>query len=177
MGEPDVGEDPAGVADDPGGDDHPRLRVRGRETGDLAGDLLAAAPVEDLVQPVEDHHGPATRAEVPQQAGEGVGLHGRLALAGEAHVGRTAVGPVPEDDLVAPLGQRLGQLAHAGGVLGEPAARRDRPRSSLTDHLVGDPHAVDHNSCHDRHRTLTYLLATTPLLNGTRSLYDGLTDR
>ena len=69
----------------------------------------------------EQRHAGAARAarddrrghvEVGQQPGERVGLHGGLRRALEAHVGLAAVGAVPDQHLVAVLGQGLGQLAH-----------------------------------------------------------------
>ena len=52
--------------------------------------------------------------ELAEQAGQRVGLHLRLGLAREAHVGLAGVGPVPDEHLVAGVGQGLGQLADAG---------------------------------------------------------------
>ncbi len=86
--------------------------------------------------------------EMAQQAGQGVGLHGRLGGPGEAHVGLTGVGPVPDEDLVAVLRQGLGQLPHPGIVLAEPAAGGDGPGAPLADHLVRERQPVDLCRCH-----------------------------
>ena len=70
------------------------------------------------------------QVEVPQQPGEAVGLHRRLRRAVEADVGGAGVGAVPDQDLLAVLGERLGQLAHPGRVLAEAPAGRDAPTGS-----------------------------------------------
>ena len=81
-----------------------------------------------------DHGG--RHVELAEQRGERVGLHGRLRRSGEADVGLAAVRPVPDEHLVAALGERLGELPDPGIVLAEPAAGRDHPGAALTDDLV-----------------------------------------
>jgi hypothetical protein len=46
--------------------------------------------------------------------------------------------PVPDQDLFAVRGERLGHLAHASVVLAEATTRGDRPWLALADDLVGD---------------------------------------
>ena len=83
--------------------------------------------------------------EVPQQPGEPVGLHLRLRRPGEADVRRAAVGPVPDQHPLAVRGERLGELADAGHVLAEPAARREHPGLApvVADDVVSEERAVD----------------------------------
>src|SRR5439155_22181499 len=77
----------------------------------------------------EDDGGP--QAEVADERGERVGLHRRLRLAGEADLRLTAVGPIPDEHLVALGGQRLRQLTDPAVVLAEAPAGRDDPRATL----------------------------------------------
>ena len=48
-------QDCVAVAHRPRRDHDPSLRITLREAGDLVHDLLAVGPVEDLVQPIEEH--------------------------------------------------------------------------------------------------------------------------
>src|SRR5581483_3380893 len=103
---------------------------------------------------------------VPEERGQRVGLHRRFGRSGEADVRFAAVRPVPDEHPVPLRGEGLGQLAHAGVVLAEPATRGDRPGPTLADHLEGDGHAVHCCPCH--RATLT----STRMLNGETLIID-----
>ena len=57
-----------------------------------------------------------------EQARELVGLHFGLRRALEAHVGRAAVRPVPDQHALPARGECLREFANAGDVLAEPTA-------------------------------------------------------
>ena len=110
-----------GVADDPGGHDHPDLRVLGRRTAAI---WLATASrrrlVEDLVEAVEDDHGRAAAGQVVEQ---------RRLLQAQPVGGRPVVEVV--DERVAPAlgGQRgvraqLDEQRQVLGQRGEPVVDR-----------------------------------------------------
>ena len=78
------------------------------------------------------------RSSCAQQPGERVGLHLGLGRPVEAHVRLAGVRTIPDQDPVARVGERLGQLADTAVVLAEPPAGGDDPGAAVTDQVVGD---------------------------------------
>lgn len=94
------------------------------------------------------HRIPGQDAPLEAQAGHQLvqrfGAHVRFALPVELHVGRAAVGPVPEQHPVAAGGQRFGQWPQPLDLLAEPPAWRQGDEIAfLAEDFVYDVATVD----------------------------------
>ena len=102
AGEPAVIQPCLVVADDTGGDEHRGERVLGAETLDPGGHVGAAGRVEQFVQAVEDHHGPAGQQQQVHQAWRSralvEGLQGVLDVADDRTLRRVLGGVIPQRD-------------------------------------------------------------------------------
>src|SRR5579863_2745265 len=92
--------------------------------------------------PAGENRGP--EIELANQTGESVGVEIRFRITPEGEVGRAAIGPIPDQRPETACRQCLGELAHAGVVLGEASSRGDRdgPAGAGADQLVLYPDTV-----------------------------------